>query len=50
MLEMMKNSGMWNEKTRQQTGRCDACPQTTSSMPKPRSESSAASLELYAIV
>lgn len=50
MPEMMKNNGMWNEKIHdaRPTDR-DACPKTTSSMPKPRSESSAVSLEFLAM-
>ena len=50
MPEMMKNNGMWNEKIHDtRLADRDACPKTTSSMPKPRSESSAVSLELLAM-
>ena len=51
MPEMMKNNGIWNEKIHDTSpADCDVCPKTTSSMPKPRNESSAVSLELCAIV
>lgn len=46
MPEMMKNNGMWNEKIHDtRPADHDVCPKTTSSMPKPRSESSAVSLD-----
>lgn len=47
---MMKNNGMWNEKIHDTKPLvCEVCPKTTSSMPKPRSESSAVSLEFLAM-
>ena len=46
MPEMMKNNGIWNEKIQcTSPANCDVCPNTTSRMPKPRSELSAVSLE-----
>ena len=47
----MKNNGIWNEKIHDtRPADHDVCPKTTSSMPKPRSESSAASLEYNLLI